>query len=118
MISNIPLESEETLLGAELGENIPYRCGQRDRRKCFQMRVKMIRCLGEEPEGPADPGELEQWCAVGNSGQPIQTHVGDEGTILWVNDDSSVCVEFDDGDQRLMFPDEVELAGLSNGHIF
>ena len=36
----------------------------------------MVRCLGEEPEPPTDPAELEKWCESGNSGRPIQTHIG------------------------------------------
>ena len=78
----------------------------------------MIRCLGQEPEPPIDPLTVEAWCASGNSGRPIQTHVGDNGTILWVNRNDSLCVEFDDGDERLLFRDEVELTGASNGYLF
>lgn len=75
-----------------------------------KMRVKMVRCLVEEPEPPQDVTELEAWCEVGKSGRPVQTHVGDRGTVLWLNDDGSLCVAFDDGDERFLFADEVELA--------
>ncbi len=72
------------------------------------VRVRMVRCIGEEPDPPSDPQELEEWCEAGNSGRPVQTHVGDEGIILWINDNGSICVEFVDGDQRLLFPEEIE----------
>jgi len=78
------------------------------------MRVKMTRCIGEEPEPPAGPLELEKWCEAGNSGRPVQTHVGDEGCVLWVNTDGSLCVQFDDGDERLLFREEVDLIEASN----
>ena len=73
------------------------------------MRVKMIGCTGEEPKPPSHPHEFEEWCEAGNSGRPIQTHAGDEGCVLWVNDDGSLCVQFDDGDERLLFREEGDL---------
>ena len=82
------------------------------------MRVMMIRCVGKEPQPPTDQAEFEKWCESGNSGRPVQTHVGDEGEVLWVNRDRSVCVRFYDADQRLLFPEEVEVSGMSNGQLF
>lgn len=72
------------------------------------LRVKMVRCVNPEPQPPTEPAELEVWCEYGLSGRPIQTHVGNEGTVLWVNEDGGVCVEFDDGDQRLLYAEELE----------
>lgn len=72
------------------------------------MRVKMVRCLGYEPKPPDDPAELEVWCAMGKSGRPVQTHIGEEGQVLWVNEDGTVCVAFDDSDERVLYPGEVE----------
>ena len=71
-------------------------------------RVRMARCIGNEPEPPADPDEFEEWCESGHSGRPVQTHVGDEGVALWVNPNGSICVQFDDDDERLLWPGEVE----------
>ena len=65
----------------------------------------MDKCIGEEPNPSADPDEFEAWC---ESGRPVQTHVGDAGIVLWTNPDGCICVEFDDGDQRLLYPEEVE----------
>ena len=72
------------------------------------MRVRMIRCIEEEPEPPSDPEEFEAWCESGNSGRPVQNHVGDEGIVLWANTDERVSVLFDDGDERLLWPKEIE----------
>lgn len=71
-------------------------------------RVVMIMCIGEEPDPPADPDEYEAWCESGRSGRPVQTHVGNAGIVLWTNPDGCICVEFEDGDQRLLFPEEIE----------
>ncbi len=73
------------------------------------VRVKMVRCVGPEPLPPDDPEALERWCAQGNSAVPVQEHLGDEGVILWVNPGESVCVQFDNGDERLLFREEFEL---------
>ena len=71
------------------------------------MRVKMIRCIGVEPEPPTDSEALELWCGNGYSARPVQTHVGEQGCILWTIKDDSVCVRFDDGDERLLFLAEI-----------
>lgn len=76
-------------------------------------RVRMARCVGEEPEPPADRDAFEEWCASGKSGRTVQTHFGDEGTVLWVDLDGAVCVQFDDGDERLLWPEEVEVVNAS-----
>jgi hypothetical protein len=73
------------------------------------MRVKMVRCIADEPEPPVEPAELEVWCEAGKSGRPVQTHLGDEGMSLWVNDDGSLCVAFDDGDERVLLREEIQL---------
>ncbi len=70
-------------------------------------RVRMIRCIDEEPDPPSDPVELEEWCESGFSGIPIQTHIGGEGIVQWVRIDGVACVRFDNGDERLLFPEEV-----------
>ena len=72
------------------------------------LRVRMASCFGEEAEPPTDPSAIEEWCESGNSGRPIQTHVGDEGIVLWVNQNGTVCVHFDDGDERLLWSEEIE----------
>ena len=76
------------------------------------VRVRMARCTVEEPAPPTDPDEFEEWCESGNSGRPIQTHVGDAGIVLWARPDQVICVEFDDGDQRLLKLEEVELVDI------
>lgn len=73
------------------------------------IRVRMVRCLEQEPWPPDDPEQLEAWCALGLSAHPIQQHLGDQGDVLWINPGSSLCVRFDDGDERLVFRGEVEL---------
>ena len=75
------------------------------------MRVRMVQCIGEEPQPPTDPVELEEWCEAGNSGRPVQTHVSDEGLVLWVAANGDLCVQFDDGDERLLFRKEVVFIG-------
>jgi hypothetical protein len=73
----------------------------------------MARCVGEEPEPPTNRDAFEEWCESGNSGRPVQAHVGNEGIVLWVNPAGAVCVQFDDGDERLLWPEEVELVDIS-----
>ena len=68
----------------------------------------MVRCLGEEPEPPADSTELEKWCESGNSGRSVQTHIGDYGTLWKIRENQILCVEFDDGDERLLYYDEIK----------
>lgn len=72
-------------------------------------RVKMVKCTGEEPQPPCNPDELENWCNLGYSARPVQQHVGDTGIVLWKNSDGSVCVQFDDGDERVLFREEIEI---------
>ena len=83
----------------------PYCCSRRE-----AMRVRMVRCVGQEPQSPIDPVELEKWCEAGKSVRPVQTHVGEAGCVLWVNEDGSLCVQFEDGDERLLFREEVDFS--------
>lgn len=78
------------------------------RRKFLPVPVRMVRCLYAEPDPPNDPDELEAWCAEGKSARPIQSHVGDTGVVLKVYPDESICIEFSDGDQRVLLPEEIE----------
>ena len=71
-------------------------------------RVKMVKCIYEESQPPCNSDELENWCNLGYSARPVQQHVGDMGIILWKNNDGRVCVQFDDGDERLLFCEEIE----------
>ena len=73
------------------------------------LRFKMIRCLEFEPEPPTDPSQFEVWCEQGHSGRPVQTHVGDTGTVYRVYEDQSVAVRFDDGDERFLLCGELEV---------
>ena len=79
------------------------------------MRVRMVQCIAEEAAPPEEPAELETWCEAGKAGRPIQTHVGDEGTVLWVNADGTLCVAFDDSDERILFTEEIELVVAKEG---
>ncbi|MCY4655007.1 MAG: hypothetical protein OXC95_17810 [Dehalococcoidia bacterium] len=72
-------------------------------------RIKMIMCLEKEPDPPTDPLKLEEWCALGKSGRPIQTHIGDSGIVQRIVDEEVLVVQFDDGDERLLYVDEVNL---------
>ena len=74
----------------------------------FITRVKMVKCTDEEPQPPCNPDDLEDWCNLGYSARPVQQHVGDYGIVLWENSDDSVCVQFDDKDERVLFRDEIE----------
>ena len=67
----------------------------------------MVRCLGNEPKPPSHSAEFEKWCESGRSGRPVQSHIGDEGTIMWANTDGTLCVRFDDGDERVLFQKEI-----------
>lgn len=78
-------------------------------------RLRMVRCLEEEPEPPTDSLKFEEWCESGKSGRPIQTHVGDYGTVLQVVGDRSICVRFDDGDERFVHIEEICLISFSFG---
>ena len=75
----------------------------------------MALCVDEEPEPPSDPAEFEEWCESGNSGIPIQTHVGDCGTVLQVVSDKAISVLFDDGDERFLHVSEVCLCSSETG---
>ena len=70
-------------------------------------RMRMVQCIEDEPEPPTDPVEFEKWCESGKSGRPIQTHIGDCGTVLQVVGDSAICVRFDDCDERFLHVDEI-----------
>ena len=72
-------------------------------------KVRMTLCIGEEPIPPADVRELENWCESGKSGRPIQTHIGDCGIVQYIVNEEVLCVRFEDGDERLLFVDEVRL---------
>lgn len=69
----------------------------------------MVRCIAPEPLPPLDPVELQIWCARGYSARPVQTHLGDEGVVMWANEDRTVAIAFGDGDERLLYPEEIEL---------
>lgn len=58
-------------------------------------RVKMVKCIYEEPQPPCNSAELESWCNLGYSARPVQQHVRDIGIILWKNGDDKVRVQFD-----------------------
>ena len=76
--------------------------------KCEGLRVRMIRRVSTEPDSPDDPTELEMWCARGGSSRPVQTHIGDSGYVMWVTEERYIAIAFDDGDERLLYPQEVE----------
>lgn len=67
----------------------------------------MIKCIYEEPQPPCNFDELENWCNLGYSARPVQQHVGDMDIILWQNSDGKVCVQVDDGDERLLLCEEI-----------
>ena len=68
----------------------------------------MIRCIKPEPDAPKAPAELEVWCAKGYSARPVQTHTGDGGRVMWFTEDGNVAIAFDDGDERVLYPEEIE----------
>lgn len=72
-------------------------------------RVRMVHCIEEEPAAPRDSTELENWCEAGNSARPIQAHVGDYGIVQRIANEEVLIVLFDDGDERLLYVDEVSL---------
>ena len=76
--------------------------------RCLGLRVRMIRCTIGEPDAPTDPAKLESWCARGGSARPIQTHIGDGGYVMWVTAERNVAIAFDDGDERVLYPEEIE----------
>lgn len=69
----------------------------------------MTSCVAEEPDPPTDPLKFEEWCESGKSGRPIQTHIGDCGIVQYIVDEKVLCVLFEDGDERLLYVDEVSL---------
>jgi hypothetical protein len=89
---------DESLGDARLPRRVPR----------YPVRVRMVRCMNAEPKPPTEEVELEAWCARGYSGRPIQTHIGDGGRVLWIDPSPAVCVAFDDGDERVLYPDEIE----------
>ena len=76
--------------------------------RCEGLRVRMVRCVNTEPDAPKDPTELETWCAKGGSSRPVQAHIGDSGDVMWVTAEGNIAVAFDDGDERVLYPEEIE----------
>ena len=73
----------------------------------------MVRCIYDEPIPPDLPEEFEAWCESGKSGRPIQTHLGDSGIVSSLPDDeNTIMVQFDDGDERILHLREVRLYPL------
>ena len=70
-------------------------------------RIRMVGCLEQEPAPPIDPQQFESWCESGKSGRPIQTHIGDCGIVQKIETEEALLVLFDDGDERLLYVDEV-----------
>ena len=70
-------------------------------------RLRMVQCIEEEPDPPTDPLELEEWCELGKSARPIQTHIGDCGIVDKIVNEEALLVLFDDGDERIVYVDEV-----------
>ena len=70
-------------------------------------RVKMVQCIEDEPDPPEDLSEFQDWCESGKSGRPIQTHTGDCGVVWKIENEEALFVVFDDGDERLLYVDEV-----------
>lgn len=77
-------------------------------------KVRMARCIAEEPIPPADVLELEKWCESGKSGRPIQTHIGDCGIVQYIVNEEVLSVCFEDGNERLLYVDEVHLLLLDS----
>ena len=73
------------------------------------LRVRMIHCIKPEQDSPTDLTELELWCAKGYSVQSAQTHTGDNGFVSWITESRNVCVAFDDGNERVLYPEEIDL---------
>lgn len=80
-----------------------------DVHKLLGHKVSMTLCIAEEPIPPADALEFENWCESGKSGRPIQTHIGDCGIVQRIVNEEVLCVRFEDGDERLLYVDEVRL---------
>ena len=78
-----------------------------DLNKLLGHKIRMTRCIAEEPTPPDDALEFEEWCESGKSGRPIQTHIGDCGIVQRIDDEEVLCVRFEDGDERLLYVDEV-----------
>ena len=72
-------------------------------------RVRMVRCTEDEPDPPTEVHEFEMWCESGSSGIPIQKHIGHYGIIQRVETEEALLVLFDDGDERMLYVDEVRL---------
>lgn len=71
--------------------------------------VRMVKCVEEEPQPPCNPNELGNLCNLGYSARPVQQHVGNTGTIQFVNSKGGVSVLFHDKDERILFRDEIEI---------
>ena len=80
-----------------------------DVHKLLGHKVRMTLCIAEEPIPPDDALEFENWCESGKSGRPIQTHIGDCGIVQRIVNEEVLCVRFEDGDERLLYVDEVRL---------
>lgn len=78
-----------------------------DIRKLLGRKVRMTLCIAEEPTPPTDALAFEEWCESGESGRPIQTHIGDCGIVQRIVNEKVLCVRFEDGDERLLYVDEV-----------
>ena len=76
--------------------------------ECFT-RIKMVRCIHDKLRLPSDKDKIENWCAIGYSARSPQQHVGDTGTMLWENDYGKVSVLFDNGDELILFREEIEI---------
>ena len=72
-------------------------------------RIRMVRCIEDEPEPPSEPDEFEAWCESGKSGRTIQTHLGDYGIVQRIIGEEAIVVRFDDCDERTLYVDEVSL---------
>lgn len=81
--------------------------------KVLGHRIRMTRCIEEEPSPPMEPMEFEKWCESGKSGRPIQTHLGDYGVVDRIVNEEALRVLFDDGDERLVYVDEIDV--FTNG---
>ena len=73
------------------------------------LRVRMIHCIKPDQDSQTDQTELEIWCAKGYSARPAQTHTGNGGSVWWITESRNVCVAFDDGEERVLYPEEIDL---------
>ena len=71
------------------------------------VRVRMVQRTHPELEPPTDEDDLKLWCDQAFSARPIQEHVGHTRIVLWANESGTVCIAFDDGDERILYPSEI-----------